>query len=60
VYLGLVMNDKPSTSKGDTPMRANSALVIEPAASWQRLQQANEFFFEDELTQKDCYPVRVK
>jgi transposase-like protein len=28
-------------------MRANSALVIEPAASWQRLQQANEFFFED-------------
>jgi putative transposase len=28
-------------------MRANEALVIEPAASWQRLQQANEFFFED-------------
>ena len=28
-------------------MRANQALVIEPAQSWQRLQQANEFFFED-------------
>lgn len=28
-------------------MRTNSVLVVEPAASWQRLQQANEFFFED-------------
>lgn len=28
-------------------MNANPALVIEPAASWQRLQQSNEFFFED-------------
>jgi len=28
-------------------MNANTALVIEPAASWRRLQQANEFFFED-------------
>ena len=28
-------------------MNANRALVIEPAASWQRLQQSNEFFFED-------------
>jgi putative transposase len=33
--------------KGDTPVRANIALVIEPAQSWQRLQQAREFFFED-------------
>jgi transposase-like protein len=33
--------------KGDTPVRANTALVIEPAQSWQRLQQAREFFFED-------------
>jgi putative transposase len=39
------MNPKPG--KDDTPMNANQALVIEPAASWQRLQQANEFFFQD-------------
>ena len=29
-------------------MRANSALVIEPARSWKRLQGANpEFFYEN-------------
>jgi putative transposase len=28
-------------------MRANEALVIEPAKSWQRLQQASEFFVQD-------------
>jgi transposase-like protein len=28
-------------------MRTNSVLVIEPAKSWQRLQQAKEFFFDD-------------
>jgi transposase-like protein len=39
------MNPKPR--KDDTPMRANSALVIEPAASWQRLQAGSEFFFQD-------------
>ena len=33
--------------KGDTPVRAREALVIEPARSWQRLQHAREFFFED-------------
>ena len=33
--------------KGDTPVRACEALVIEPAQSWQRLQHAREFFFED-------------
>jgi putative transposase len=39
---------KINTNKGDTPMRANSALVIEPAQSWKRLQAANpEFFLED-------------
>lgn len=27
-------------------MRANSALVIEPAESWKRLQGAKEFFIE--------------
>lgn len=27
-------------------MNANPALIIEPAASWRRLQQANEFFFQ--------------
>ena len=28
-------------------MRANSALVIEPAQSWKRLQGAKEFFIEN-------------
>ena len=28
-------------------MRACEALVIEPAASWRRLQSSKEFFFED-------------
>ena len=28
-------------------MRANSALVIEPAQSWKRLQEAKEFFIEN-------------
>ena len=28
-------------------MRANSALVIEPAQSWRRLQGAKEFFIEN-------------
>jgi rubrerythrin len=38
---------KNNTNKGDTPMRANSALVIEPAQSWKRLQAAKEFFIEN-------------
>jgi hypothetical protein len=38
---------KNNTNKGDTPMRANSALVIEPAQSWKRLQGAKEFFIEN-------------
>src|SRR5437868_14596594 len=33
-------------NKGDTPVRASEALVIEPAKSWQRLQQAKEFFVD--------------
>ena len=28
-------------------MRTNRVLVIEPAASWRRLQHANEFFLQD-------------
>src|ERR1041385_3912762 len=32
--------------KGDTPVRASEALVIEPAKSWRRLQQAKEFFVD--------------
>ena len=28
-------------------MRTNRVLVVEPAASWRRLQHANEFFFQD-------------
>jgi len=39
---------KQTPKKGDTPMRANRALVIEPAESWKRLQAANpEFFYEN-------------
>jgi putative transposase len=41
------INMNPKPGKDDTPMNANRALVIEPAASWRRLQQSNEFFFED-------------
>ena len=33
--------------KGDTPVRTNSIFVIEPAARWQRLQRAKEFFCDD-------------
>jgi putative transposase len=45
---------KTNTKKGDTPMRANSALVIEPAESWSRLQASPELFYEnlDELLQE--------
>jgi hypothetical protein len=28
-------------------MRANSALVLEPAQSWKRLQESKEFFIEN-------------
>ena len=34
----------PNLKKGDTPVRASEALVIEPAKSWRRLQQAKDFF----------------
>ena len=34
--------------KGDTPVRASEALVIEPAKSWRRLQQAKDLFEEYE------------
>jgi len=37
-------NKTLNLKKGDTPVRASEALVIEPAKSWQRLQQAKEFF----------------
>src|SRR5215470_17732667 len=32
--------------KGDTPVRASEALVIEPAKSWQRLQQSKDLFVD--------------
>jgi len=41
------VNMNPKPGKDDTPMRANQALVIEPGASWRRLQAGSEFFFED-------------
>jgi len=41
------MRTEPVTWKGDTPVGTNNVLVIEPAASWQRLQAAKEFFFDD-------------
>lgn len=55
VYLGLRQMKNPEPKKGDTPVRDNESLVIEPAKSWQRLQQAKEFFFDglDELMQEN-------
>jgi putative transposase len=38
---------KINTKKGDTPMRTNRVLVIEPAQSFERLQGAKEFFVEN-------------
>jgi putative transposase len=42
---------KNDTIEGDTPMRTNRVLIIEPAQSYERLQGAKEFFIEnlDEL-----------
>ena len=46
-------NKTLNLKKGDTPVRASEALVIEPAKSWQRLQQAPEFFVDlDEQVQQ--------
>ena len=46
-------NKTLNLKKGDTPVRASQALVIEPAKSWQRLQQAPEFFVDlDEQVQQ--------
>lgn len=39
-------NKTLNLKKGDTPVRASEALVIEPAKSWKRLQQAKEFFVD--------------
>src|ERR1051325_8549999 len=38
---------KINTQKGDTPMRTNRVLVIDPAQSYARLQGAKEFFIEN-------------
>jgi len=41
------MKNQPlNLKKGDTPVRASEALVIEPAKSWKRLQHAKEFFVD--------------
>ncbi len=37
-------------------MSTSTALVIEPAASWRRLQPSSEFFFEDLDTQMKEHP----
>ena len=42
-------NKTLNLKKGDTPVRASEALVIEPAKSWQRLQQAKDLFEDIEL-----------
>src|SRR5437868_5101743 len=45
VYRVLTMKNKTlDLKKGDTPVRASEALVIEPAKSWERLQQAKDLF----------------
>lgn len=43
--------------KGDTPVRASEALVIEPAKSWQRLQQAKEFFVDLEAQAQEHHQL---
>jgi putative transposase len=42
-------NKTLNLEKGDTPVRASEALVIEPAKSWQRLQQAKDLFEDIEV-----------
>ncbi len=42
-------NQTLDLKKGDTPVRASEALVIEPAKSWQRLQQAKDLFVDLEV-----------
>jgi hypothetical protein len=49
VYLVLTMNKTLNLKKGDTPVRASQAFVLEPAKSWQRLQQAKDFFGDIEV-----------
>ena len=44
-------------NKGDTPVRASEALVIEPAKSWQRLQQAKEFFADLEAQAQEQHQL---
>jgi transposase-like protein len=43
--------------KGDTPVRAGEALVIEPAKSWQRLQQAKDLFEDLEAQRQEQYEL---
>lgn len=43
--------------KGDTPVRACEALVIEPAKSWQRLQQARDLFEDLEAQRQEQYEL---
>ena len=43
--------------KGDTPVRACEALVIEPAKSWQRLQQAKDLFEDLEAQRQEQYQL---
>ncbi len=43
--------------KGDTPVRASEALVIEPAKSWQRLQQAKDLFEDLEAQRQEQYEL---
>jgi putative transposase len=42
-------NKTLNLKKGDTPVRASEALVIEPAKSWERLQQAKDLFVDIEV-----------
>ncbi len=43
--------------KGDTPVRASEALVIEPAKSWQRLQQSKDLFVDLEEQAKEHHQL---
>jgi transposase-like protein len=50
-------NQTLNLKKGDTPVRACEALVIEPAKSWQRLQEAKDLFEDLEAQRQEQYQL---
>jgi transposase-like protein len=50
-------NKTSNLKKGDTPVRASEALVIEPAKSWQRLQEAKDLFADLATQEHEQYQL---